>query len=222
MLWQLPSKPTGCQMCLSGFFVHLVPSVWSLLQMWIFLHSPDPEYLILISCVSSQFTGWLELKIMFLELLPQIYHCCSKLSREKFWLSAEENFHHERANHLTFYDIQKQFVYHIEDISLMFLVLIVSKILYYFHFSTAYNTGYSLSLHRALFFLHLIWLHHGNALSGKGESFLGKKGCHYFGDVQLLHADDNASKYGNLHTFSGLRCSMFLKNKPVFSRLTWH
>lgn len=98
------------------------------------------------SSVTSQSTGWLELKIMFLELLPQIYHYCSKLSGENFQLSAEENFHHERAKHMTIYEIQKQLVYHIQDISLMILVLIVSKILYFFSiFPTAYNTGYCLS-----------------------------------------------------------------------------
>lgn len=32
-------------------------------------------------------------------------------------LHAEENFHHERAKHMTIYELQKQLGYHMEDIS---------------------------------------------------------------------------------------------------------
>lgn len=70
-----------------------------------------------------------------------------KIVRRKFLigLHAEENFHHERAKHVTIYELQKQSVYHIEDISLRFLVLNVPKILSFFLFPTVYNTGYCLS-----------------------------------------------------------------------------
>lgn len=70
-----------------------------------------------------------------------------KIVRRKFLigLRAEENFHHERAKHVTIYELQKQVVYHIEDISLRFLVLNVPKILSFFLFPTVYNTGYCLS-----------------------------------------------------------------------------
>lgn len=63
---------------------YLVLFVWSLLDVDISCHSLATECLILTSCVTSQPTACPGLHFTFLELLPQIYHYCSKFSGEKF------------------------------------------------------------------------------------------------------------------------------------------
>lgn len=114
-------------------------------------------------------------------------------------------------------EFQKKLVYKVEDISLKVLVPTVPKILSFFPSNCIYYK--ILSLHKALCCSYDYTM---AMLSEKGESLQWRKGCHYFADVKLLHSHDNTFKYGNLCTFSGLRCSMFLKNKPVFSRFIHH
>lgn len=62
-------------------------------------------------------------------------------------LLAEETFHQKGGKRITIYDLLKQGFYHIEDISLMFLVLrkdlLCPKACLFF--LTVYNTGYCLS-----------------------------------------------------------------------------
>lgn len=102
-----------------------------------------------------------------------------------------------------------------EDISLKFLVPTVPKI-FFSLFPTVYNTGYCLSTEPC--FVYILYDYTMAMLSEKGESFQGRESCHYFGDVKLLHSDATSSTCSNLRIFSGSRCSMFLKSKPVFSR----
>ena len=76
--------PASLATCLLFHFAYLVPVIWSLLDMDLSCHPLATECLILTSCVTSQPTACPGLHFTFLELLPHIYHYCSKFSGEKF------------------------------------------------------------------------------------------------------------------------------------------
>lgn len=68
-------------------FVHvasLVPFIWALLDTDLSCHPPAIDCLTFTSRVTSQPRAYPGLHFTFLEVLPQIYHYCSKFSGEKF------------------------------------------------------------------------------------------------------------------------------------------